>query len=499
MEEESEISPISDYNGEEEVDRLSNLPESLIHHILSFTDMKYSIQTSVLSKRWRYIWTPLRTLSMKYSTPRKLHKDVDAYMYFVERVLMLRDNACDIQKFHLICQKYVEPFTEINFPLETWMLGVVRRNVQDLLLNLPLPEESVLPPCIFTCKSLMKLVLCCYGWKLTAVTLPKSFDLPKLKTLKLKGLTIYDIDLTNKFLSSCPVLESLAITRSSVNLTDIKAPNLKYLTLKHNEYNAIAGLKVRFYAPILTSFICESDMTHQFDYALENISSLVSCDITMAIDCTEKDEEPGAYEDFTAEDKVQYAQKMMKLLRAVRSVKDLILSRWLIKVMSEVPELLDCHTFEYTNLRGMTLRPFLSKECFRTITYLLKISPNIEILCVVINESLDDDDGLPKYPLCDEINDESPDISDDWETGLSLPCFLYNLKIVRIHNVKGRINELKFLEILLKNAPVLEYLVLYCDWDQDAGNIAITRRMKKFTEKLIKFPRAAPYVTFMCL
>ncbi|XP_026382225.1 putative F-box/FBD/LRR-repeat protein At1g78760 isoform X2 [Papaver somniferum] len=470
MEEETEISPISDYNGEE-VDRLSNLPESLIHHILSFIDMKYSVQTSVLSKRWRYIWTLLRTLSMHYdySTHRKLHSDVDDYMYFVERVLMLRDNTCDIQNFHLICHEDVEDFTEINFPLETWMLGVIRRKIQDLLLDLPLPQESNLPPCIFTCKTLTKLVLYCDSYKQTMVTLPNSFDLPNLRSLKLKWVAICDTDLTNKFLSSCPVLESLAITRSFVNLTDINSPKLKYLTLKHNEYTAIGGQNVRFYAPLLKSFICESDMKHEFDYALENISSLVTCDITMAVDWIDKEEEPGAFEKFTAED----------------------------KVMSDVPELLDRHTFEYSNLRSLTLRPFLSKECLPTITYLLKISPNIESLCVVINES-PFDDGPPKYPLCDEINEDSPDISDDWETGLSLPCFLYDLKTVTVHNVKGRINELKFLEILLKNAMGLEKLVLYGYWDKDPGNMAMTRRMKKFSEKLIESPRASPYVTFMC-
>ncbi|KAI3839258.1 hypothetical protein MKW92_039857 [Papaver armeniacum] len=419
------------------------------------------------------MWTPLRTLSMNYDycTHRKLHNDVDDYMYFVERVIMLRDNACDIQKFHLICHEDVEGFTEINFPLETWMLGVVRREIQDLLLDLPLPHESQLPPCIFTCKSLTKLVLYCDSYKQTMVTLPKSFDLPNLRILKLKWVAICDIDLTNKFLSSCPVLESLAITRSFVNLTDINSPKLKYLTLKHNEYTAIGGQNVRFYAPLLKSFICESDMKHEFDYALENISSLVTCDITMAVDWIDKEEEPGAFEKFTAEDKVQYAQNMMKLLRAVRSVKNLTLSRWLIRVMSDVPELLDRHTFEYSNLR--------------------------KSLCVIINES-PYDDGPPKYPLCDEINEDSPVVRADWETGLTLPCFLYDLKIVTVHNVKGRINELKFLEILLKNAMCLEKLVLYCYWDKDPGNMAMTRRMKKFTEKLIEFPRASPYVTFMC-
>ncbi|KAI3834472.1 hypothetical protein MKX03_005179, partial [Papaver bracteatum] len=45
-----------------EVDRVSNLPEALIHHILSFLDMKYVVQTSILCRRWRYVWTTVSTL-----------------------------------------------------------------------------------------------------------------------------------------------------------------------------------------------------------------------------------------------------------------------------------------------------------------------------------------------------------------------------------------------------------------------------------------------------
>ncbi|KAK4846400.1 hypothetical protein QYF36_016819 [Acer negundo] len=39
-----------------ETDRLSNLPDPIIHHILSLTDTKYAVQTSVLSKMWRHKW-----------------------------------------------------------------------------------------------------------------------------------------------------------------------------------------------------------------------------------------------------------------------------------------------------------------------------------------------------------------------------------------------------------------------------------------------------------
>jgi len=37
-------------------DRLSKLPDEIIHRILSNLDVKVVVQTSILSKRWRYFW-----------------------------------------------------------------------------------------------------------------------------------------------------------------------------------------------------------------------------------------------------------------------------------------------------------------------------------------------------------------------------------------------------------------------------------------------------------
>jgi hypothetical protein len=37
-------------------DRLSDLPDSLIHSILSFLDSRQVVRTSVLSRRWRHLW-----------------------------------------------------------------------------------------------------------------------------------------------------------------------------------------------------------------------------------------------------------------------------------------------------------------------------------------------------------------------------------------------------------------------------------------------------------
>ncbi|KAK3223858.1 hypothetical protein Dsin_010883 [Dipteronia sinensis] len=44
-------------------DRLSNLPDPIIHYILSLMNTKCAVRTCVLSKNWRYHWTNIHTLS----------------------------------------------------------------------------------------------------------------------------------------------------------------------------------------------------------------------------------------------------------------------------------------------------------------------------------------------------------------------------------------------------------------------------------------------------
>ncbi|XP_063940143.1 uncharacterized protein LOC108200929 isoform X3 [Daucus carota subsp. sativus] len=51
---------ITNPNGE---DRLSSLPDELIHQILSFLGTRQAVQTSILSKRWKRMWTGLPVLS----------------------------------------------------------------------------------------------------------------------------------------------------------------------------------------------------------------------------------------------------------------------------------------------------------------------------------------------------------------------------------------------------------------------------------------------------
>ncbi|CAL1352214.1 unnamed protein product [Linum trigynum] len=60
-----------------EVDGLSDLPDNILHHILSFLDTKSAVQTSLLSRRWRCCWKHVPVLYFRplsfttYSSFRK--------------------------------------------------------------------------------------------------------------------------------------------------------------------------------------------------------------------------------------------------------------------------------------------------------------------------------------------------------------------------------------------------------------------------------------------
>ncbi|CAN1185942.1 Putative F-box/LRR-repeat protein At5g02930 [Linum perenne] len=65
----------------ERFDRLSDLPDSILQHILSFVDTKNAVQCSVLSRRWIQIWKQVPVLSFRKISFRN-----------VERVISLRSD-----------------------------------------------------------------------------------------------------------------------------------------------------------------------------------------------------------------------------------------------------------------------------------------------------------------------------------------------------------------------------------------------------------------------
>ncbi|KAJ4841517.1 hypothetical protein Tsubulata_012671 [Turnera subulata] len=78
-------------------DRLSNLSDDILLHILAcLNDTKYAVQTSVLSKRWRHLWTSVQDLNFH----RKSFFGDSSFHNFVRAVLThQRRLNCRVDRF----------------------------------------------------------------------------------------------------------------------------------------------------------------------------------------------------------------------------------------------------------------------------------------------------------------------------------------------------------------------------------------------------------------
>ncbi|KAI3991380.1 hypothetical protein MKX01_034699, partial [Papaver californicum] len=161
--------------------------------------------------------------------------------------------------------------------------------------------------------------------------------------MKLSDLCISDEKDTAKLFANCPALESLTISRCSMNLSNVYTPKLKYFIYDNSGYESDGVDIIRLCAPNLTSLDFRSCLTPKLDYSALNINSpLVTAELTVGVEEDEELEDSAdeAYEYQSTEEKELYAQNMLKLLKALYTVKDLTLSRWLIKSpFNDEPEL----------------------------------------------------------------------------------------------------------------------------------------------------------------
>ncbi|CAL5202557.1 unnamed protein product [Lathyrus oleraceus] len=79
-------------NKEKNKDRLSDLPNCLLLHILSFLNAKRVAQTCLLSKRWKNLWKSLHVLTLGSSN----FKAVQNFNKFMSKILSLRDYSASL-------------------------------------------------------------------------------------------------------------------------------------------------------------------------------------------------------------------------------------------------------------------------------------------------------------------------------------------------------------------------------------------------------------------
>ncbi|PHT43934.1 hypothetical protein CQW23_17959 [Capsicum baccatum] len=410
-------------------DKISNLPDSILLHILSYLPTRDVVGTCILSTRWKTLWICVDSIdfddSYLYSSavfgyPMK----VTCFMDFVHRVLQLREES-NLKKFRLSCRVC---FSALH--VSSWLSAVIRHNIQDLDLCLFVEEPFMLPQCVFSSKTLtsLKLEMNC------VLELPTSTFFPFLKILHLCLVTFRDDSSTQRLFSSCPMLSELAILDCEwMNLKQvaISISSLKSLIIDDLPFfgstDDLNGCEIEIDASNLGFLKYSGYLSNEI--CLYNLSPSVNASIHIPI---------------LYEKRNQIAFRAVKLFRGLHKISA-------AKISSRAIESLFIADIEkdrlpiFCNLTHLELSMELEKHTIGPLKELLQCLPKLQSLH--FSEGLD-----PCMHLCE----------DDWNLRFVPPCFLSSLKTLKYSNFHGNVSEISFLRNLLEIAKVLEKLNIVC-------------------------------------
>ncbi|CAA0828013.1 Unknown protein [Striga hermonthica] len=336
-------------------DRISALPDDVILHILSFLSLRRSVQTSILAKRWRFLWAHASTLDFSFEIT-----DLERLGYAKDSPEIVNKVMSQLKGKNIdyFCLRYFEPFFyKSDEMLETWIATLVNRNVCRLHFDV----INEMPMCLFTCKTLVDLSLhesCC------PVLLAGSVCLPVLKKLQMWYVSMSESDESFKnLIAGCPMLEELIIWRSfSYFLSGcfVSPPSLTRLELRTETRESVMETVLR--AKLDTPAVRYIDLT---DIRSENFSSvvldsLIEADIGMNV-----------YDP----DVSIVSHSMIPFLRKLQNVKCLTLSTpWM-----EVPN----SAFHAMAIKFPNLTKLRLFSDFRFISFFLENAENLQMITII--------------------------------------------------------------------------------------------------------------------
>ncbi|GFP86410.1 putative F-box/FBD/LRR-repeat protein at5g22670 [Phtheirospermum japonicum] len=299
-----------------------------------------------------------------------------------------------------------------NYELESWIATLIARNIQKLYLYY-LGYKVTLPPCLFTCNTL--LVDLSLGY---CETIPMTVYLPALQKLLLRNVMYESDESIPRLLSGCPVLEELTIYRDNEDnmiCCYISSPTLKRLLLTGRCFKDVEkkAYKVKLDTPVLRYLRLEDSVTRSFSAG--GLTSLTEADV-----------------DFYSPMTLAYARSVLEFVSRLYNVKCLKLSTFKMKVPdSEFSAL----TIKFHNLTELKLN-----ADWRFITKLLEKADNLQVLKI----------AMFKIDL------------NVWMDPKRVPaCLASHLGTVRIDSFGYSEDEFSMVRYILRNSKVLKRMEIY--------------------------------------
>ncbi|CAL5212875.1 unnamed protein product [Lathyrus oleraceus] len=410
-------------------DSIGNLPDHILHHILSLMPTKDAIATSILSKRWNYLWMDLFAFNFaiyRNQSDSRICNPTNHLLDLVHRLLH-RSNSRPIS---LTIAMYGSGITVDPVKLHCFLSDPNMYKVEELDISLNLKSNPfILPQRFSTCASFNNLHL-----QLECVlNVPSCICFSNLKMLNISSVTFSNDNSLQKLLSGCVVLQELIMFGCGWN--NIKQVNIAMSTLRKlsMDFNyptddELFGSKIEIDAVNLLSFTCSGFLT--VEVSLVNLASIVDAYIDLQI--------------YFPLNQPYIAAHEIKLLTGLHHVKSLRLSN----------DTLQCL--------------FIAQDNFHVLPSfydLKRLDVNFGTVTGYTNAFLMD--FLKKTPKLEELeipNGFHPNTcmhGEEWIMNSVPWCFKTCLNLFCFSNFDGDEAELQFLKFILENAPFLKNIYIY--------------------------------------
>ncbi|KAH6756216.1 hypothetical protein C2S53_004315 [Perilla frutescens var. hirtella] len=405
-------------------DRLSELPDSLIFEIFGFLPTVDVVRTTVLSNRWKNLWTTTPNLTFNDT----MMGGTDKARNFINGALKLW-RGIKLLKFSVhLCEKLeMSMVSDIN----SWVRFATEKEVEDLCLDLTFQDNQVMcwvPQCLYSCSSLKALSLVgCF------IYIQGGLQWNQLKSLKIDNDWLKH-NIVNQILCSCPQLEVLSFSvYESNDSLNVQSSSLKELTIEKyirevTEQSMVSELTI--WAPNLEKLHMSGAAYNK--YFLQNVSSLTH--VTLGFYGPIRYVEPlTLWNDILS-------HRLLDIFPSIQHVEKVTLSDWCFQVLGTMKR-------RYLPLLLPNVTCLEVCGCFlelKQMVRLLEMLPKLKMLVLVTEEGA-------RYPNLPEIRLKC--------RKRFLKSFLRQLRSVEVRWTRGDTSFYALMELLLRQASQLQQVV----------------------------------------
>ncbi|KAI3959496.1 hypothetical protein MKW98_019086 [Papaver atlanticum] len=430
--------------------QISTLPDDVLVRILYLVPTEQAVLTSLLSKRWKFLWTSIPILDFDYARFSELFDDLTLdddddkkrrFLDFVEHVFFLHEHE-PLQNLRLA-------FEIIRIAMRSNCLAI------DLELSDPMfyPEDNV------------------FSHTDQGFT---SVNVVKLRCVKLQKESVYDL------VSKCPRLEELHLIRCQIpsSFFELNAPesNLKCLVLQYCVGNeGLLFEHASIHIPTLLQFKYKGSFQSGY-LSIYNSENVIEAEL-------------GIFRILHNEH-----QLLCKLLKGLQNVKSLTLFSHNLEVLN-INGGISLPT-PFNNLKHLAVRLGEVDKELLGLVCLLRSSPCLETLSVSVDFPTY---TVPKNELLSAVYNVDEETVQQLHL-LPLECVAHLMKI-KIKNFQGLKVEMEFVKLFLRSSLCLKemvicmssrYRLLKLDIGEERSNKTLKKKKAKVIERLLAYKRASP-------